>query len=348
MKRFRFLVTTFGLLSMLAACSTVKSAAQATVTGLKAPAHVAAGTPFDVQLNLAWPAGDPTLPPGKAEPLQRRNILVTLSRDGHLVVARHALPSRGERLARVRLSAPEPGEYTISAAGHTQALEAVPDLSTTYGGMQSAAAVGLPDTLMQTLRAHDFAVREGLPEGVVPEILIGDPANISSSQWLPLWKAVASGSRLILLSAPPPSQATDWPWTIHLVPVRQCERDLVFPSGAPLLSQALPGNTPSALCPRTAYDLSGERQAVPVNLHGTRLPRNHQDNYLGEHAVFAFRYGQGFVAVSSIPVLRNAGDVYAQRYLMNLMKQVAQIPAGYPANGLAYVHQARLQAALRH
>jgi len=268
------------------------------------------------------------------------------------------LPPPGQPTVLSTITMPHEGHYRLVAIGEDGAirhvatsmqLEAVPEPPSLYGHVQAMSAVGLSDGVVGYLRGHAFAVTEGVGQGTPPIIVVGDPrlAGDVNAAYTQLWQQVARGSNLLLLNPPTPQLAADWPFTTHLVPARGCEEDY-FPASLVHMhdGSVQPASVLPVIEPAVAYDLSGETRIVAQSFDGHYLPRiSGESGFSGCHPIFSFRYGRGWVTVSTLPLLQHFSDTWDRVYLMNLIITAARKVKGYPAGGLADVEAQRLKQA---
>lgn len=302
--------------------------------------NVTVGASFNVEVSSAAPLPrgawvETALAGPNQRPVWRR--LPPAARHDWLVA--EAAPRAGEFrfLARVR-----------GARGATRAelnLRAVAPPPSYYGGVLSVAEYGLPDLLSDALRARGFALQSGLAEGAPRLIAIADPrlgGHDVAAQYRQIWRTVAAGTNLALLTPPAQDVADEWPLSIDLVADHgQCAG--AGASGGDDLLEGLPAEADAVLRPDLAYALGDEPGIALRNLGGQLLVRAPGGaGYAGCRDLFTFRYGQGLVTITSVPILERAADAYVQRYLMNLLKVAARRPRGEPAPGLASAFSRRL------
>ncbi|MGH9506312.1 MAG: hypothetical protein ACRD13_05250 [Terriglobales bacterium] len=254
---------------------------------------------------------------------------------------------------------PHPGAYRLSAAilGEDSSRTALSLLAiqpppTYYGGVLPVATYGFPPGMTQVLRDHGFALRAGIGPShprliAIAEPNLGSPASPPPgspaqgpaslrARYRRIWQAVSAGTNLLLLSPPAADAAAYFPFHVHLVAYTDA-CGAAFPASLPELRSGLPAGGAAVLRPNFAYDLSQEpdiQLLTPDQGLLTRAPGGM--GYGGCHAWFRFRFGQGLVTVSSVPVIAHGADAYVQRYVMNLLKLAALRPRrGHPAYGLA-------------
>lgn len=287
-----------------------------------------------------------------------------LDASGHRVWQGSApLPPPGQPTVLSTIAMPHEGSYRLVATGEegeirhdsvSVGIEAVPEPPSLYGHVQAMSALGLSDGVIDYLRAHAFAVSQGIgqdtpPIDAPPIIVVGDPRLTGdlNAAYASLWQHVANGSNLLLLNPPTPQLATDWPFTTRLVPAQGCGDDFFPPSLTHLKDGSIsPAMALPAIRPAVAYDLSGETRIVAESFDGHFLPRiSGQSGFSGCHAIFSFRFGRGWVTVSTLPLLQHFNDTWDRVYLMNLIATAARKVKGYPAGGLADVQASRLKQA---
>lgn len=272
------------------------------------------------------------------------------------------LPPPDQPVVLSTIAMPHAGRYRLVATGEdgeirhdstSVRLEAVPEPPPIYGHVQAMSAVGLSDGVVEYLRAHAFAVTRGVGPDNPPIIVVGDPRGDAMTEsdlnaaYTSLWQQVARGSNLLLLNPPTPQLAADWPFTTRLVPANGCGQDF-FPSSLVHMHDGSiqPATTLPVIRPAVAYDLSGETRIVAASFDGHFLPRiSRGSGFAGCHSVFSFRYGKGWVTVSTLPLLQHFSDTWDRVYLMNLIITAARKVKGYPAGGLADVETQRLKQA---
>lgn len=282
---------------------------------------------------------------------------------GHRVWQASApLPAPDQPVVLSTIAMPHAGRYRLVATGEegeirhdstSVRLDAVPEPPPIYGHVQAMRAVGLSDGVIDYLRAHAFAVSRGVGPDNAPIIVVGDPrgdagsGNALDTTYTSLWQQVAQGSNLLLLNPPTPQLAADWPFTTRLVPAHGCGEDF-FPASLVHMHDGSiqPDATLPVIRPAVAYDLSGETRIVAASFDGHFLPRiSGEPGFAGCHAIFSFRYGKGWVTVSTLPLLQHFSDTWDRVYLMNLIITAARKVKGYPAGGLADVETQRLKQA---
>lgn len=311
---------------------------------LEVPAtYLSVGQQFEPELvsqaaNAAVPAAEITLTLRDAGGERLAGEQLTL--DGAATVA--GLP----------LSLPHAGAFTLhaSTANGTQtiAMHALPDPSPDYGGVLPVAGVGVAAGVAEYLSQHGFAMEELGPAAAPRLVLVGDPRLDGGDllgEYGQLWKAVAAGVPALLLEPPPPGVAAAWPLAPPLVaPQGDCSEDLQqAPLGENLAFDAGLG---TLLRPELSLDLSQQNGIDLYHWDGRRLARpNDHTGYSGCHALISFRFGQGWVTVSTLPLLQHFQDVRARIYLMNLMRAAAWRKRAAPASpGLAWILQQRLKS----
>lgn len=267
------------------------------------------------------------------------------------------LPLPGQPARLSTLSLPHPGRYRLVAtaesgpsrhAVNTVSMETAPEPSSAYGGVEAINVVGLGNGVVQYLQEHAFAVSEGLDHTNAPIVVVGDPrieGYALASTYRRLWAQVAAGANLLLLNPPMPELAPFWPFHTHLVSASECHDDL-FPAALVHMHDGAiePRVAESAVGPVVAYDLSGESgiAAETLDAHSLARPSGNSGDS-GCHAVFSFRYGHGWVTVSSLPLLQHFSDTWARVYLMNLIKTASRRVKGNAAGGLASLQAQRMK-----
>lgn len=302
--------------------------------------HVAAGQTFEIEARGPGPVTDGQVLDVALRDAQGRRLW------------RRAVAARGgEWLLLAALPAPGAYRITASLAGaHGAAAEA--DLTAIapppsyYGGVLSVGEFGLPDALQEALRDHGFAVQEGLTQGTPRVIAIADPslgggAN-QAAKYRAIWRAVADGANLVLLTPPAPDTMKFWPFQARLAPYSTA-CGTAWDQGSEQLVEGLPAAAGDVLRPDYAYDLA-DAGLIGLESLGQRLLVRAGDGVSGCHAWFRFRFGEGLVTVSAVPVLERASDAYMRRYLMNLLKVAAETPRGEAKPGLAAMFNRELQA----
>lgn len=255
------------------------------------------------------------------------------------------------------LALPRAGDYRLRATSgeetETIALAAQPEPPSTYGGVVGLAGVDLAPGIGDYLRQHSFAVTDITRDAVAPSplYLVGDP-RLDGAQpaaaYAQVWHQVAMGSQALLLEPPPAGIAALWPIAAPLRPPQgACDDDL---AGIPLDAGLADASWHALLAPALGMDLSQQSQFDLYHWDGTRLARpNRRVGYAGCHVLLSYRYGQGWVTVSTLPLLQHFQDVRARIVLMNLIKAVMRRKRYAPASpGLQWVTEHRLQAELAH
>lgn len=296
--------------------------------------HVAVGQTFAIEVRAAQggPAGGTVTV--SAETAAGKNLW------------RRELTSATGDVWSLLAALPAPGRYRVVARakrsdeGRSEASEdvtVIPPPPSYYGGVLAVGQWGLPDALQEALRDHGFAVQNGLTQGAPRVMAIADPllgGSDPAKQYRAIWQTVAEGANLLLLSPPAPDALKFWPFQARLVPYRAgCGS--AWSQGSAQLTEGLPATaTADVLRPDFAFDLS---QAGAIELEDLRqhLLVRGGDGYPGCHAWFRFRYGEGLVTVSTVPVLERGSDAYMRRYLMNLLKVASAAPRGAAKPGLA-------------
>ncbi|HET9784752.1 MAG TPA: hypothetical protein VFP94_07330 [Terriglobales bacterium] len=245
------------------------------------------------------------------------------------------------------LSLPRAGNYTLRASLGSQlqtiSLHALPAADPLTGGVLPIASLGVAPGIGAFLRQHAFAVEEAdLRRPTQARIIMVQP-RLSSAAYTWLWQQVEGGAQALVLEVPPPAANEFWPVAPPLVtPPGACLDD----SLDPLLLRDLSGDASlrSLLQPPLTYDFAQESQVNLYHWDGRRLARpNHRSGYDGCHPLISYRYGDGWVTLSSLPLLQHFQDVRARVYLMNLLKAVARRkPWVPPSPGLAWILQQRM------
>lgn len=270
-----------------------------------------------------------------------------LDAGGHRLASQELEFTGAPAVAGAPWSLPRPGAYRVRASSpsgtQTVALEAQPEPAGDFGGVAAVTALGLPAGAGDYLRQHGFVVTEADGDAATalpanPVIVVGDPrlevapADLTAT-YTALWHAVEGGARLLQLEPPPPGVQPYWPLNAPLVPV----------------SGACPSDGPMSwpLAPQLSYDLSGKSTIDIYHWDGTFMLRADRAGkiagYPGCHALFSYRYGEGWVTVSSVPLLQHFQDVRARLDLMALIKAQLHRKHTQPASpGLAWVMRQKL------
>lgn len=249
--------------------------------------------------------------------------------------------------------------HTDAGADASLHLEALPEPPANIGGVTPLASFGLSEGASDYLRQHSFAVQpfpvgpaagDEAPVAAERLIVVGD-ARGAGEDLIPaysrIWSQVAAGTGLLLLESPPPGVANFWPTLGPLAaPEGDCQQDFNDAGLGGGLSPGDAGDALRLLRPTLVYDLAGQRSLDLYRWDGVRLPRaNPQSGYPGCHAVFSYRYGYGWVTVSTLPLLEHFQDARARIVLMNLIVAALRRKHAVPASpGLAWVTRQRLQA----
>jgi|GEM_PF-2497418 len=245
------------------------------------------------------------------------------------------------------LSLPRPGSYelraTVGSQVQTISLHALPAADPRMGGVLPMAALGLAPGIGEFLRQHAFAVEDAdLSQPTQARIIMVQP-RLSGAAYAWLWQQVARGVQALVLELPPPAANGYWPVAPPLViPRGTCLDDGLDP----LLLQGLnPDPSLRALLqPPLTYDFAQESQVNLYHWDGRRMARpNHRSGYEGCYPLVSYRYGDGWVTLSSLPLLQHFQDVRARVYLMNLLKALARRkPWVPPSPGLAWILHQRM------
>ncbi|MGH9480461.1 MAG: discoidin domain-containing protein [Terriglobales bacterium] len=253
--------------------------------------------------------------------------------------------------AAAPMALPRAGSYQLRASAgggeQTIALQALDEPSLSYAGVLPVAAMGLEAGVADYLLQHSFAIQD-LAHGTGARlILLGDPrldGGDLAAQYSALWQRVAAGATALALKLPPPGVAPYWPIPTALTtPPGACGED-VFDS--PLANGLSSGAALTALLrPALVFDLAHPDPPDVYRWDGRLILRpNARAGYPGCHALFSFRYGDGWVTVSALPLLQHFQDVRARVYLMNLiMASVRRKRPAPSAPGLQWVTERRLQ-----
>lgn len=253
---------------------------------------------------------------------------------------------------------PRPGHYRLQATSgsrtQTVNLEASPAPGSSYGGVTALGGLGLASGAADYLRAHGFAVTEvgaGQDFGAIDLFVVGDarlglaPAELATT-YAQLWRRIGAGGQVLLLDPPPPGVSAYWPLQAPLQPAAPgCSEDLLDPPMGRGLSSS--GAAADLLQPVVAYDLDAQSAINLYHWNGYRLPKASTQpsaGYSGCHPLFSYRYGSGWVTVSTVPLLERFQDVRARIYLMNLIQAVLERKHAVPPSpGLEWVMQQRLK-----
>ncbi len=218
---------------------------------------------------------------------------------------------------------PAPGHYVFSARVEQkhwrQNLTAVQPPVPYFGGVLTVATLGLPENVRNYLRAHGFAVSHGLGRAAVRVIVLGR-TRLSPAGYQRLWKKTAAGSHLVLLKKPAPSAARYWPLQFRVHPWKAGCNDNLFP--VPELARGVAKRFLTRLLqPAYGFDPRLPSHITPLGLNGRKRAGGiSQKRAQRCRALFAFRFGQGQVWVSSLPLLQHFPDAWARRYFINLLK----------------------------
>lgn len=248
-----------------------------------------------------------------------------------------ALPRAGTYRLRARAA---PGSQSI-------ALQALPEPAQSYGGVLPLAALGLDTGIADYLRQHSFAVHDFGSGADAPLIVLGDArldGGDLAAKYGALWQRVGGGATVLALQPPPPGVTDFWPITTRLTAApHECSEDVFDPP----LAAGLVTDTAleELLQPALVYDLTRSDPPDVYRWDGRLILRpNPQGGYPGCHALFSFRYGEGWVTVSTLPLLQHFQDVRARIYLMNLIEASRRRKHPVPAApGLEWVTQQRLK-----
>lgn len=295
--------------------------------------HVAVGQTFAIEVRAAQggPAGGTVTVSAETatgKNLWRREVGSATGDEWSLLAAMPA-PGRYRIVARAKGS----GEGAGKASEDVTVITPPPPY---YGGVLAVGQWGLPDAMQEALRDHGFAVQNGLTQGAPRVMAIADPllgGSDPAKQYRAIWQTVAEGANLLLLSPPAPDALKFWPFQARLVPYRTA-CGTAWTQNSAQLTEGLPAAAADVLRPDFAFDLS---QAGAIDLEDLQqhLLVRGGDGYPGCHAWFRFRYGEGLVTISTVPVLERGSDAYMRRYLMNLLKVANAAPRGAAKPGLA-------------
>ena len=250
------------------------------------------------------------------------------------------------------LALPGVGRFTLQAragkAVQAIALHALPEPPADYGGVLAVAGLGLAPGVADYLRQHSFDIETLGPASSASVLLVGDPRLDGQhllAQYTQFWQAVGNGATAVLLEPPPPGVALAWPLAGPLAPPQgDCGADLDLPQ----LDAGLPSGAALAalLRPTLSFDLAQQSALDLYQWDGRRLARpNRHSGYPGCHPLVSYRYGDGWVTVSTLPLLQHFQDVRARIFLMNLLRVQAYRKHYAPASpGLEWVMQQRLKS----
>ncbi len=274
---------------------------------------------------------------------------------GHMVATESIELEAGAAGLAPPLSLPAGGTYELRAVGANQQLDltvhALGEPPASYGGVVKFAALGMAPGVEDYLGQHGFAVQDFSAPDAAPLVVVADPrldgANLAA-QYAALWQRAADGGQVLLLEPPPPMVTPFWPWAAPLAPPPgACGQDAFVP---PLTDSLVAGDGFSSLLqPPLTLDLRHQTQVDLYRVDGHEIFRPHgSPGFDGCHALFSYRYGQGWVTISTLPLLDHFQDVRARIYLMNLIKAMKRRRHSAPASpGLAWVTSHRLQALAR-
>lgn len=245
------------------------------------------------------------------------------------------------------LALPRAGSYELRASlgdqKQTIRLHALPPADPLLGGVLPIAALGVAPGVGAFLRQHAFAVEEADISQPTQARLIMVRPRLSSAAYTWLWQQVERGVQALVLELPPPAVNGYWPIA---PPLRAPRGACLDDSLDPLLLRGLSGDASlqSLLQPPLTYDFAAESQVNLYHWDGRRMPRpNPRSGYDGCHPLVSYRYGEGWVTLSSLPLLQHFQDVRARLYLMNLLKAVARRkPWVPPSPGLAWILHQRM------
>ncbi|MGH9519650.1 MAG: hypothetical protein ACRD2D_08360 [Terriglobales bacterium] len=271
---------------------------------------------------------------------------------GHVLVDEPLQLPDGGTVTAAPLSLPREGQYEIRVTGATAPaaslrLQASPEPGTGFGGITALAGFGLPTGVADYLRQHGYAVTSAGDASLEGEklILTGDPrgngANLDAA-YDKLWHAVADGANLLLLEPLAPGVADYWP---RLGPLQPAASACGVTGDDPELGDGLPAEAVQFLHPNLIYDVSAQSALDLYRLDGTRLLRpDARSGYRGCHAILSYRYGAGWVTLSTVPVIQHFQDVRSRIFLLNLIRAATRRRRRAPASpGLAWVTRERLR-----
>lgn len=246
------------------------------------------------------------------------------------------------------LALPHPGSFELratlgGAAVETIALHALPPADALAGGVLPLAGLGLAPGIGNFLRQHAFAIQDAdLSQPTQARLILVEP-RLSPAAYTWLWSQVEHGVQALVLAPPPPAANAYWPVAPPLVaPTRACLDDSLDPR----LLRGLANDDilHRLLQPPLTYDFAQQAQVNLYHWDGRRLDRpNHRSGYPGCFPLVSYRYGDGWVTLSSLPLLQHFQDARARLYLMNLLQAVARRkPWVPPSPGLAWVLRKRM------
>lgn len=250
-----------------------------------------------------------------------------------------ALPHAGSFLLRAQ---------SPHAAAQVITLHALPEAAADLGGVLPITALGLAPGVMNYLRQHGFVLTPAdLSQPMPPAsrlLLVGQPAGsnlVAQYSWL--WQQVADGAKVLLLQPPLPAAARYWPLAPPLVAPSPgaCGEDAFAP---PLTNGLSAGDGLRALLrPPLKYDFSRDTTIALYHWNGYQIiPRG--QGYPACHALVSYRLGDGWVSLSTLPLLQHFQDVRARIYLMNLIMASGHRKHAAPASpGLAWVMRQRMK-----
>lgn len=222
---------------------------------------------------------------------------------------------------------PAPGSFVLSVRVERkhwrQNLTAIPAPVPYFGGVLTVAAVGLRQKVRNYLRAHGFAVSHGLGRADARVIVLGR-TRLSPAGYLQIWKHTAAGSHLVLLKKPGPGAARFLPLRLRVHPWKAGCNGNLFP--VPDLAQGVAKKILTRLLqPAYGFDPRPANQITLLSLNGREFDSG-QSRQRSQtcRAMFAFRFGQGQVWISSFPLLRHFPDAWARRYFINLLKRAGR------------------------
>lgn len=271
---------------------------------------------------------------------------------GHVLVDEPLQLPDGGAVTAAPLSLPRAGAYEIrvssgKAPAASLRLQAMAEPSASFGGITALGGFGLPAGLADYLRQHGYAVTPVGDANLEGEKLIltgdarGNGENLDA-QYLKLWQEVADGANLLLLQPLPPGAAEFWP---RLGPLQPASPECGAMSDDPDLGAGLQPDGIQFLHPSLTYDVSAQSALDLYRLDGTRLPRpDARAGYRGCHAIVSYRYGAGWVTLSTVPVIQHFQDVRARIFLLNMLRAASRRRRRAPSSpGLAWVTGERLR-----
>jgi len=289
--------------------------------------------------------------PSAAVPAAEVTLELRDARGQHVAAQKLELDGAATRLAEP-LALPGAGRYTLRARAGKQVqtitLHALPEPPADYGGVLAIAGLGLAPGVADYLRQHSFVVEDPGPASSAHLLVVGDPrldGHDLLAQYTQLWQTVSAGANALLLEPPPPGVAQAWPLTGPLAPpTADCSDDLAQPP----LAENLQNDAALAalLRPTLSFDLGQQSSLDLYHWDGRRLARpNNHSGYRGCYPLVSYRYGDGWVTVSTLPLLQHFQDARAPLYLMNLLRAEGRRKRHVPASpGLAWVMQQRLKS----